>query len=247
MSENLLSNKAMNRRDSLKLLAGVALIPAVAKFGIGSAFAQAAGPFKLPDLGYAYEALEPNIDAQTMTIHHTKHHAAYVNNLNNIAGNVQVLATKSQEALLADLTVIPDSARLAVRNNLGGHWNHTFFWDLMTPGGAKEPRNEVKTAIDSELGGFQKVKEQVSAMALGRFGSGWAWLAVNKDKKLQILSSPNQDNPLMDGARGAVIAIDVWEHAYYLKYQNRRNEYVAAWWDTVNWDKANANYTKALA
>jgi Fe-Mn family superoxide dismutase len=237
----------LSRRQGLKLLAGAAVVPVATKLGIGRVFAQAGGPFRLPELGYAYEALEPNIDAQTMTIHHTKHHAAYVNNLNRIAGNVQVLATKSQEALLADLTVIPDSQRLGVRNTLGGHWNHSFFWDLMTPGGAKEPRNELKSAIDSELGGFQKVKEQVSAMAMGRFGSGWAWLAVGKDKKLQIVSSPNQDNPLMDGARGVVLGIDVWEHAYYLKYQNRRNDYVAAWWDTVNWDKANANYTKAIA
>lgn len=237
----------LSRRDGLKLLAGAALVPVVTKLNTNTTFAQASGPFKLPELGYPYEALEPSIDAQTMTIHHTKHHAAYVNNLNNIATNVQVLATKSPEALLADLTVVPDSQRLGVRNNLGGHWNHSFFWDLMTPGGAKEPRNEVKTAIDSELGGFQKVKDQVSAMAMSRFGSGWAWLAVGKDKKLQILSSPNQDNPLMDGARGVVLGIDVWEHAYYLKYQNRRNEYVTAWWDTVNWDKANANYTRAIA
>jgi Fe-Mn family superoxide dismutase len=250
----------MNRRSSLKLLAGAAILPATFRFGAGTALAQEAtapaqpivpatpiGPFKLPELGYAYEALEPNIDAMTMTIHHQRHHAAYVNNLNTIAANTPVLATKSQEALLANLTVVPDSVRQGVRNNLGGHWNHTFFWDVMTPGDAKEPRNEIKTAIDSELGGFQKVKEQLTGMAMSRFGSGWAWLAVNNDKKLQILSSPNQDNPLMDGARGAVIAIDVWEHAYYLKYQNKRADYVAAWWNTVNWDRANANYKKATA
>jgi Fe-Mn family superoxide dismutase len=242
-----MNKQSPSRRDGLKLFAGAALLPVAARIGLRPAYAQASGPFTLPPLGYAYEALEPNIDAQTMTIHHQKHHAAYVNNLNTIAANVPVLASKPQEALLADLTVIPESSRQAVRNNLGGHWNHTFFWELMTPGGAKEPTNEIKAAIDAELGGFQKVKEQVTAMAMGRFGSGWAWLAVNKDKKLQILSSPNQDNPLMDGGLGAVIAVDVWEHAYYLKYQNRRSEYVAAWWNTVNWDKANANYKKAIA
>lgn len=245
----------MNRRDSLKLLAGTAIVPAAIKFGVGSTFAQApaaapapaTGPFKLPPLGYAYDALEPNIDALTMTIHHDRHHAAYVNALNVIAAHTPVLATKSQEALLADLTVVPESVRQGVRNNLGGDWNHTFFWEEMTPGGAKEPVNEIKAAIDTELGGFQQVKNQLTAMAMGRFGSGWAWLAVDKDKKLQILSSPNQDNPLMHGARGAVIAVDVWEHAYYLKYQNKRADYVAAWWNTVNWDKANANYKKAIA
>ena len=248
----------MDRRHSLKLLAGAALAPAaMTTLGLGPAFAQApaaapapaapAGPFKLPDLGYAYEALEPNIDAQTMTIHHQRHHGAYVNNLNTLSANAPVLTAKPIEAVLADLTAVPETARQAVRNNLGGHWNHTFFWDLMTPGGAKEPGGDLKSAIDAELGGFQKVREQVTALGMGRFSSGWSWLAVNKDKKLQIVSSLNQDNPLMDGARGAVVGVDVWEHAYYLKYQNRRNEYIAAWWNTVNWDKASANYKKAIA
>lgn len=235
----------IDRRAGLKLLAGAALLPVASRFG--TAFAQATGPFKLPDLGYAYEALEPSIDAQTMTIHHQRHHGAYVNNLNTLAANVPVLTSKSQEELLSDLSVVPESTRQGVRNNLGGHWNHTFFWELMAPGGAKEPSGSLKAAIDDQLGGFQKVKEQVTALGMSRFGSGWSWLAVNKDKKLQIVSSPNQDNPLMDGARGAVIGVDVWEHAYYLKYQNRRNEYLAAWWNTVNWDKAEANYTKAMA
>jgi Fe-Mn family superoxide dismutase len=234
----------LTRRQGLKALAGAA---AVASMGPVRAFAQASGPFSLPPLGYAYEALEPNIDAMTMTIHHQRHHGAFITNLNNLAANVPTLTSKKPEEILPDLASIPEASRTAVRNNLGGHWNHTFFWELMTPGGAKEPGGDLKNAIEGELGGFQKVKEQVTAAGIGRFGSGWAWLVVNKDKKLQILNTPYQDNPLMDGARGAVIGVDVWEHAYYLKYQNRRNEYLANWWNTVNWDKAAANYKKAMA
>ena len=233
----------ITRREGLTALASAA---AFASMGTSRVFAQAAtGPFTLPPLGYAYEALEPNIDAMTMTIHHQRHHGAFINNLNGLAANNPALTSKKPEAILADLASIPDASRMAVRNNLGGHWNHSFFWELMTPGGGKEPAGDLKSAIDAELGGFQKVKEQVNAAGMGRFGSGWAWLIVNKDKKLQILNTPYQDNPLMDGARGAVIGVDVWEHAYYLKYQNRRNEYLASWWNTVNWDKAAANFKKA--
>jgi Fe-Mn family superoxide dismutase len=241
----------MNRRESLKLLAGTAAAAATATaLGRTAAFAQAAtpaGPFKLPALGYAYDALEPNIDARTMEIHLTRHHQAFITNLNNLVPRVPELGTKPVEVILADLASVPEASRVAVRNNLGGHWNHSFFWELMVPGGAKEPGGELKAAIDAELQGFAKVKEQVTALGMGRFGSGWAWLVVNRDKKLQIVNTPYQDNPLMDGARGAVIGVDVWEHAYYLKYQNRRNEYLAAWWNTVNWDKALANYKKAMA
>jgi Fe-Mn family superoxide dismutase len=242
----------MNRRESLKLLAGTAAVAASATvFGRTAAFAQApatpAGPFALPPLGYAYEALEPHIDAMTMTIHHQRHHAAFINNLNNFAKTIPDLTPARTEVILANLTSIPEASRTGVRNNLGGHLNHTFFWELMTPGGAKEPGAELKAAIEAELGGFPKVKEQVTAAGNTRFGSGWAWLIVNKDKKLQILNMPYQDNPLMDGARGAVVGVDVWEHAYYLKYQNRRGDYLAAWWNTVNWDRALANYKKAMA
>ena len=242
----------MNRRENLKLIAGTAAAAATATLlGRTAALAQApaapAGPFKLPPLGYAYEAIEPHIDAMTMTIHHQRHHGAFITNLNNLVKAVPDLGTKPVEVILANLTTVPEASRTPVRNNLGGHLNHAFFWELMTPGGAKEPGGELKAAIDAELGGFAKVKEQVTAAGMGRFGSGWAWLAVNKDKKLQILNTPYQDNPLMDGARGAVIGVDVWEHAYYLKYQNRRNDYLAAWWNTVNWDKALANFKKATA
>ncbi|RDV01391.1 superoxide dismutase [Undibacter mobilis] len=237
---------AVNRRQTLKGVA--ATLVAATAFAPHRVFAQAAdGPFKLPPLGYAYEALEPNIDAMTMTIHHQRHHGAFIGNLNNFAKTIPDLGTKPVEVVLADLASIPESSRTGVRNNLGGHWNHTFFWELMTPGGAKEPGGDLKAAIEAELGGFQKVKEQVTASGMGRFGSGWAWLTVDKDKKLKIVSTPNQDNPLMDGARGAIIGVDVWEHAYYLKYQNKRAEYLANWWNTVNWDKAAANYKKALA
>lgn len=235
----------LNRRQTLKGV--VVAIAAAAVASPHRVFAQAAdGPFKLPPLGYAYEALEPNIDAMTMTIHHQRHHGAFIGNLNNFAKTMPDLGKKQVEAVLADLASIPESARTGVRNNLGGHWNHTFFWELMTPGGAKEPGGDLKAAIDAELGGFQKVKEQVNAAGASRFGSGWAWLTVDKDKKLKIVSTPNQDNPLMDGARGAVIGVDVWEHAYYLKYQNKRAEYLSNWWNTVNWDKAAANYKKAI-
>ena len=182
-----------------------------------------------------------------MEIHHTRHHQAFITHLNDLVAHVPDLGTKPVEVILADLASVPEASRYAVRNNLGGHWNHSFFWELMTPGGAKEPGGELKAAIDAELGGFPKVKEQVTASGATRFGSGWAWLIVNKDKKLQILNTPYQDNPLMDGARGAVVGVDVWEHAYYLKYQNRRADYLAAWWNTVNWDKALGNYKKAMA
>lgn len=237
----------MNRRESLKLIIGIATVSATATFGRTRAFAQAAGPFTLPPLGYAYSALEPNIDTMTMTIHHQRHHSGFIANLNNLAKTIPDLGAKPAESILANLSGVAEAQRMAVRNNLGGHWNHAFFWDLMTPGGGKEPDGPLKAAIDAQLGGFAAVKDQVTAAGAGRFGSGWAWLFVNKDKKLQIGNTPYQDNPLMDGGRGAVIGVDVWEHAYYLKYQNRRGDYLAAWWNTVNWDKAAANFKKAMA
>ncbi len=232
----------MNRRDSLKVIAGAA---AFITLGGSRAFAQApAGPFKLPPLGYAFEALEPHIDAQTMMIHHDRHHAAYVGNANQLAQQWADLGTNPIETILADLSKVPEAVRTGVRNNVGGHWNHSFFWELMTPGGAKEPGAELKTAIESTLGGLANMMDKVNAAGLGRFGSGWAWLVVNKDKHLDIISTANQDTPLELGAR-TIVGVDVWEHAYYLKYQNRRADYLKAWWNTVNWTKALENFRKA--
>jgi len=250
----------MNRRESLQLLAASAAATTASALAGNAAFAQAmgqpmgqaqpaapaAGPFKLPPLGYAYDALEPHVDAQTMTIHHTRHHQAFVTNLNQLVEKWPELGTMTPEAILADLSKVPEAMRTPVRNNLGGHWNHSFFWDLMTPGGAKEPGGELKAAIDQTFGDFAKFSEKLNAAGTGRFGSGWAWLVVTKDRKLDVTSTPGQDPPLLDGAR-AVIGVDVWEHAYYLKYQNRRADYLKAWWNTVNWDKAAAHFKRASA
>ncbi|MGZ3409839.1 MAG: superoxide dismutase [Xanthobacteraceae bacterium] len=203
------------------------------------------GPFKLPPLGYPYEALEPHIDAQTMNIHHTKHHQAYVNAANGFAEKWPQLGKQTLEETLANLSKVPEDIRTGVRNQVGGHWNHTFFWDLMTPGGGKEPTGDVKSAIE-QFGGLSGLIEKINAAGAGRFGSGWAWLVVNKSKKLEILSTANQDSPIIEGNK-AVLGVDVWEHAYYLKYQNRRPDYLKAWWNTVNWDKVSANLKKASA
>jgi Fe-Mn family superoxide dismutase len=240
----------MNRRESLKLIGASAALAATGRFVMPTAaLAQAqpaAGPFKLPPLGYAFEALEPHIDAQTMMIHHGRHHAAYVNVCNDIAKQVPALGTTPIEQTLADPAYIPLQLQQQVKNNLGGHWNHTFFWELMTPGGAKEPSSELKSAIEGSWKDVNEFKERMNAAGTGRFGSGWAWLVVNKDKKVELISTANQDTPIPLGAK-AVIGVDVWEHAYYLKYQNRRADYLKAWWNTVNWDKASANFKKAMA
>jgi Fe-Mn family superoxide dismutase len=233
----------MNRRETLKMFAAAAALPVL---GVGRAFAQApAGPFKLPPLGYAFEALEPHIDAQTMMIHHDRHHAAYVNNANGLVKSWAELATTPIESVLSNLGGVPEKVRAGVRNNVGGHWNHTFFWELMAPGGAKEPGGDLKAAIDGAFGSVDAMREKVGAAGGARFGSGWAWLVVNKDKKLDIVSTANQDTPLELGAR-AVLGVDVWEHAYYLKYQNRRPDYIKAWWNVVNWTKAADNFKKAM-
>jgi Fe-Mn family superoxide dismutase len=243
---------SMNRRQSLKLIAGAAgAVAAGGLFGRSIALAQTApaqpaGPFKLPPLGYAFTALEPHIDARTMEIHHDRHHAAYVNNANQLAARWPELGKMPIETILSDLSKVPETVRTGVRNNVGGDWNHTFFWELMTPGGAKEPAGELKTAIDGAFGNPGAMMDKVNAAGGGRFGSGWAWLVVNKDKKLDVISTANQDTPLELGAK-AVLGVDVWEHAYYLKYQNRRPDYLKAWWNTVNWDKAGGNYKKAMA
>jgi Fe-Mn family superoxide dismutase len=200
--------------------------------------------FTVPPLPYDYAALEPHIDEQTMRIHHDKHHAAYVNNLNAALEAHPDLAAKSAEALVADLNAVPEAARTAVRNNAGGHVNHTMFWEMMAPGGAKEPGGALAQAIDKAFGGFAQFKEQFAKACAGRFGSGWGWLVVDRNGGLAIESTANQDSPLMEG-KTPVLGCDVWEHAYYLKYQNRRPDYVGAWWNVVNWTDVGRRYAAA--
>jgi len=233
------------RRDSLKLtFAATAAANAIRRFVL-PARAQAGPAFKVPPLGYGYDSLEPYIDTNTMMIHHDRHHGAYVAALNSVVEKYPGLAEKSPVSILSDLTAVPEVVRGSVRNNLGGHWNHSFFWELMAPGGAKAPGGDLKSAIDSAFGSTAKLTEKVNAAGLSRFGSGWAWLVVDRNGKLDIVSTPNQDTPLEQGVRHVVLGVDVWEHAYYLKYQNKRADYLAAWWNTVNWDKAAANFAKA--
>jgi Fe-Mn family superoxide dismutase len=191
---------------------------------------------ELPPLPYDFGALEPHIDTQTMQIHHGKHHAAYVNNLNAALEKHPNLQGKSAEELIRNLSAVPEDIRTAVRNNGGGHVNHTMFWKLMVAGGGS-PKGAIADAINSSFGSFDTFKEQFAKAAVGRFGSGWAWLLDNGGK-LTIESTPNQDSPLMDGKK-PVLGLDVWEHAYYLKYQNRRPDYITAWWNVVNWDEVN--------
>jgi superoxide dismutase, Fe-Mn family len=200
-------------------------------------------PFTLPPLPYDYTALEPHIDEQTMRIHHDKHHAAYVNNLNAALEGHPPLQQKALDALIGDLASVPEAIRGAVRNNGGGHWNHTMFWEIMTPGGAAEPQGKLADAVTRAFGGFAPFKEQFQKACVGRFGSGWGWLVTDKQGGLTIESTPNQDSPIMEG-RTAILGCDVWEHAYYLKYQNRRPDYVAAWWSVVNWSEVAKRYGK---
>ncbi len=189
---------------------------------------------QLPKLPYAYDALEPHIDSKTMTIHHGKHHQAYVTNLNKALEAHPDLQDKTVLELIMDLGTVPDGIRNAVRNNGGGHLNHTFFWTLMSPDGGGAPSGAVAEAIDETFGSFDSFKAKFSQAAITRFGSGWAWLCVAQDGKLTVTSTPNQDNPVTDGLM-PILGLDVWEHAYYLHYQNRRPEYVEAWWNTVDW------------
>ncbi len=199
----------------------------------------------LAPLPYPSNALEPTIDQQTMEIHHGKHHNAYVTNLNNaIAGNAE-LEGKSIEDLIKNLDAVPEASRAAVRNNGGGHYNHTLFWNILGPNAGGAPTGKLGEAITSTFGSFDAFKEAVVKAGTTRFGSGWAWLVV-KDGKLAVTSTPNQDNPLMDGSGTPIFGIDVWEHAYYLKYQNKRPDYLAAIWNVVNWDAVAANYAKAI-
>jgi superoxide dismutase, Fe-Mn family len=198
--------------------------------------------FTVPHLPYSFDALEPHIDAKTMEIHHDKHHAAYVNNLNKALEGHADLQSKSLEDLLRGLDQIPENIRTAVRNNAGGHWNHSLFWTQLKKGGG-EPQGDLADAIKSAFGSFAEFQTKFAAAAAGRFGSGWAWLMV-KDGKLVIDSPPNQDTPISLGGK-AVLGLDVWEHAYYLKYQNRRPDYVAAWWNVVNWESAAEQFRAA--
>ena len=197
--------------------------------------------YTLPALNYAFDALEPAIDARTMEIHHGKHHAAYVSKLNTALQDHSELAAKPVNEVIAALSALPEAIRTAVRNNGGGHSNHTFFWDLMTPGGSKVPVGTLAEAINKVFGSFEEFKAKFEAAGAGRFGSGWVWLVINKNGALEILSTPNQDSPIMDGGK-PILGNDVWEHAYYLNYQNRRPDYLKAWWNVVNWDKAEAHF-----
>ena len=198
--------------------------------------------FTLPALPYDYTALEPHIDEQTMRIHHDKHHAAYVNNLNAALEAHADLAAKSIDALIAKLDAVPEAARGAVRNNGGGHANHTLFWEIMAPGGAKEPTGALADAITRTFGGFTQFKEAFTKACTTRFGSGWAWLAQKADGGIEVYSTANQDSPVMEG-KIPLLGCDVWEHAYYLKYQNRRPDYVGAWWNVVNWTVVGKRYS----
>ena len=195
----------------------------------------------LPPLPYPANALEPHIDAQTMEIHHGKHHNAYVTNLNAALEKAPELADLPIDQLIRDLNRVPEAIRTAVRNNGGGHWNHSFFWQIMAPSAGSAPSGKLADALNSAFGSVEKFKEQFAAAGVGRFGSGWAWLN-NDGGKLTISSTPNQDNPIMDGKPAPILGMDVWEHAYYLKYQNRRPDYIKAWWSVVNWSEVEKRF-----
>ena len=198
----------------------------------------------LPELPYAYDALQPHVDAQTMEIHHTKHHNAYVTNLNNALADHAALQAKGIEDLLREIEQVPEAIRTAVRNNGGGHANHSLFWTVMKSGGGGQPAGVLADALKSALGGFDAFKEKFSSAAATRFGSGWAWLVVKGSGALDVYATANQDSPLMQGDV-PILGLDVWEHAYYLHYQNRRPDYIAAWWNVVNWDEVLKRYQAA--
>ncbi|AGX05528.1 MULTISPECIES: superoxide dismutase [Bacillaceae] len=199
--------------------------------------------FELPQLPYAYDALEPNIDKETMNIHHTKHHNTYVTNLNNALEGNEELLSKTVEEVVSNLDAVPESVRTAVRNNGGGHANHSLFWQILSPNGGGEPTGELQDAISSKFGNFESFKEEFAKAATTRFGSGWAWLVVNNGE-LEVTSTPNQDSPLMEG-KTPILGLDVWEHAYYLKYQNRRPEYINNFFNAVNWEEVSKRYSSA--
>jgi Fe-Mn family superoxide dismutase len=197
--------------------------------------------YTLPSLAYAYNALEPHIDARTMEIHHTKHHQAYINNVNNAIKGKADLESKSVEVLIANINAIPEDIRNVVRNNGGGHANHSLFWTIIGPNAGGQPQGKVAAAIDQAFGSFDAFKEKFTQAATTRFGSGWAWLSVTKEGKVEVSSTPNQDSPLMEG-KTPILGIDVWEHAYYLHYQNRRPDYIAAFWNVVNWQEVEKRF-----
>jgi len=199
---------------------------------------------ELPKLHYAFDALEPHIDARTMEIHHGKHHAAYVDNLNKALEAHPDLAGRGLEDLLRNIRQVPESIRNAVRNHGGGHSNHSLFWEVMGPGGGGAPSGELASAIERDLGGFTSFREKLSGAAAGQFGSGWGWLLVS-DGRLEVAAMPNQDSPLMEG-KVPILGVDVWEHAYYLNYQNRRPDYIKAWWNTIRWGAVEERFRKAL-
>jgi len=196
--------------------------------------------FTLPQLPYTFDALEPHIDTTTMQIHHGKHHQTYVNNLNAAIEKAPEFAGKSLDELMRGIEKVPEAVRTAVRNNGGGHWNHSMFWEIMSPSGG-EPAGALADAIQDGFGGLDKFKEQWAAAGAGRFGSGWVWL-LNDGGKLSITSTPNQDNPLMEGKGAPILGLDVWEHAYYLRYQNRRPDYITAWWNVVSWEEVGKRF-----
>ncbi len=206
--------------------------------------APVAGPFKLAPLPYAYDALEPHIDKMTMQLHHDRHHAAYVNNLNAAIAKYPNLASKTSEQLVKDLASLPEDIRTVVRNNAGGHINHSMFWEIMGPKAGGEPKGEIAKAINTSFGSFAEFKQKFNEAGTKRFGSGWAWLVKDPKGKLLVTSTANQDSPLMEGLI-PIMGNDVWEHAYYLKYQNKRADYLAAWWNVVNWTEVNRRFTKA--
>ncbi len=233
----------MTRRHALKTTALVATASAVVPGALAQpAPAAPSGPFTLPPLPYAFDALEPHIDARTMEIHHDRHHKTYVDNLNKALAESPALSKKSIEDLLMDLNSIPEKIRPAVRNSGGGHFNHLLFWQMMKNRGGGEPKGELAKAIEMSFGSFSAFKEGFGKAGLGQFGSGWAWLVLQAGK-LAIESSPNQDTPLSAGKQ-PLLGLDVWEHAYYLKYQNKRADYIAAWWNVVNWDFVAERYAK---
>lgn len=233
----------MTRREALQRAGLVAAIATVGTIEINAADPASTGPFQLPKLPYAYDALEPHIDAKTMEIHHGKHHAAYVTNLNKaVAGQSNV--TKNEIDLIRDLSKLPENIRTAVRNNGGGHVNHTLFWQILKKNGGGAPKGELAKAIDSKFSNFDGFKEQFTKAATTVFGSGWAWLSVDRSGALVLESLPNQDSPYSQG-KTPILGLDVWEHAYYLKYQNRRPEYIAAFWNVINWDEVSSRFAAA--
>jgi Fe-Mn family superoxide dismutase len=238
----------MNRRQALKTGALGFAAAAVSLPG-STLIAQnqnADGPFKLPPLPYPVDALEPHIDAKTMEIHHDRHHAAYVRGLNQAVGQNATWAKRPIEELLAKLDQVPDQIRTAVRNHGGGHHNHTLFWSMLSGRGGGKPTGQLASALDTHFGSFDGFQDQFTKAAVGRFGSGWAWLTVDQGRKLLVESTPNQDSPLSEG-RSPLLGLDVWEHAYYLKYQNRRADYIAAFFNIINWEFVQERYRSALA